>query len=1318
MEQAGWIPGKDGITIVHASSFNGAGRINPRSQLEAFSWASSRSSRDWPGRTNPSRPRDATLDRRIKSLSPSPPPPRHDLLRPSVRSRAPSLPTMEPGLSIESGSAIRVVVLPVGGAIPPQCLRDYAALVARHARVDLASLRPYYSEHQKSPFAHQPWDTGCLRLKFVLGGCVPSPWEDFQSSRKVLAVVGICHLPSSPDLAKVAADFVDAARTYPSALVSRCFAFCPTDAQLLEEKKDGIIMFPPSDQKSLELHMLTMIQDLSASLLMEFEKWVLRAESTGTILKTPLDSQSSLGSEEVHTLGVPSILTSVIKAKKRRLGRAQKIIGDYCLLAGSPADANAHYTTAIDLARLTGDVFWHAGALEGSVCALVVDRMGQNDPVLEDEVKYRYYTIIQLYRRATLQDNAQRVSPVSFELEAALKLARYLCRREVAKEVSDLLMGAADGAKALIDASDRLILYIEIARLFGSLSYKRKAAFFSRQVAQLYLQQDNAYAAMSAMQVLTMTTNAYHVQSRKTSRHDHATVKEPGASNSNTDSGKAHPQCVVSLFESQWSTLQMVVLREILMSSIRAADPLTSWSAAARLLRSFYPLITPAGQSGLASSLSNSADRLPWGTRCADPCLPFIRLHSLPFHPSQREIVKRNPHKKEWWIGAGPSGPFIYTPFTKGGTSGSSKQEINWIVGEPVQVMIELANPCSFDLVVESIYLSVHSGNFDAFPVTVNLPANTSKLVLLSGIPTQVGQVSIPGCIVHSFGVITEHLFKEVDSLLLGAAQGLVLSDPFRCCGSSKFKSVNFPNIAVVPPLPLLVANVVGGDGSILLYEGEIRDVLITLTNAGTVPVEEANIALSGKNQDSVISIAHSTWKSALPMKPGGEVTFKVTLRAWHLSLTDLEADCSRSHANPRRIAREGINPFLNIHYAGPSANQGSGEVSLPPGRRLVVPLNICVVQGMRLVRARLLSMEIPARFSEAHLKSASDKDNISNGSDMLHNDISLLKIDPYKGSWGLRLLELELFNPTDVVFDVDVSVHLDGTNEKQMLLLEDNTADAACHKTRIDRDYSARVLIPLEHFKLPVLDASFFIKENGSDEPMGSKAATIAEKNAKAELNASISNLISKIKVRWHSGRNSSGELNIKDAIQAALQASILDILLPDPLTFSFRLGKDGTMTQTDSLSAKPGDDSSHSTDDNAGPSTVESVLRCKDPISAHEMTHMEVQIRNNTKEIIRMNLSISCKDVAGENCFDENSATVLWAGVLSDIQLEVPPLQEVVHPFSVYFLVPGDYSLQSSSVIIDATDVLRARAKAESPDEPILCRGSLFHIHVVGTE
>ncbi|KAJ3679495.1 hypothetical protein LUZ60_017506 [Juncus effusus] len=1111
---------------------------------------------------------------------------------------------MEPDVSIQTSRQIRIAILPLG-PIPSSHLRHYTSLISAHTRVPLSSVSSFYTEQQKSPFSNQPWENGSLSFKYVLGGCSASPWEDFQPFRKVLGVIGIVHCPSENDLDLVAEQFVAACRPYGSALATRCFGFCPSDAQLGEKKRDDIILLSSKDQEAMEIHMLTMVQDLAASLLMEFEKWVLRAESTGTILKTPLDSQSSLGSEEV------------IKAKKRRLGRAQKTIGDYCLLAGSPVDANAHYSTAIELARLTGDVFWHAGALEGSVCALLVDKTGERDPTMEDEVKYRYYTVIQLYRRTFLQDNAQRVSTVSFELEATLKLARYLCRHENAKEVADLLMTAADGAKSLIDASDRLILYIETARLFGSLGYNRKAAFFSRQVAQLYSLQESASAATSAMQVLNLTTEAYRVQSRKNS------AKKQELSN------PTH-QSIVALFESHWSTIQMVVLREILMSSIRAGDPLTAWGAGARLLRSFYPLITPAGQSGLASSLSNSADRLPAGTRCADPCLPFVRLHSFPLHPSQTDIITRNPSKKEWWTGSGPTGPFIYTPFTKSSSFSPKDQTLTWIVGEPIQILVELANPCSFELHIESIYLSVRSGNFDAFPVTLTLNPTTSKAVLLTGIPTKPGPVEIPGCIVHCFGVITEHLFKEVDNLLLGAAQGLVLSDPFRSCGSSRGKSVNLPNnLTVVPALPLLVSDLVGGAGANVLYEGEIRDVTVNLTNAGTVKVMDVNVSVSGKNQDSVIRVESEKFDSVLPLKPGGEVSFTVTLKAWQLgSLADTDSDA-------RRVSREGSSPYLVIHYAGPVDTE-PGE-PIPPGRRLVVPLNICVVQGLRFVRARLLSMEIPARFTE---KNPTDT---STGTEQVLSQ-TLVKIDPYKGSWGLRLLELELSNQTDVVFDVTVSIDSD---------------DAAYHKTRIDRDYSARVLIPLEHFKLPVLD----------------------EINSKSELNTLITNLISKIKVRWHSGRNSYGELNIKEAVQLALQGAVLDILLPDPFTFGFRVEKGGGL------------------------------------VRAHEMTMIEAVIRNNTKERIKMRFSVSCRDVAGENCCEGHDATVLWVGVLNDICLEVPPLQEVVHSFSFYFLVPGDYSLQASAVINDATDVLRARARTSSPDEPIFCRGSPFHVRVIGT-
>ncbi|CAN1287858.1 Trafficking protein particle complex II-specific subunit 120 homolog [Linum perenne] len=1021
---------------------------------------------------------------------------------------------MEPDVSIETSCMIRIAVLPVG-TVPASILRDYFSMFTRHNTIPLSAISSFYTEHQKSPFALQPWDTGSIRFKFLLGGAPPSPWDDFQSN----------------------------------------------------------------------------------------------TESAGTILKTPLDSQASLSSEEV------------IKAKKRRLGRAQKTIGDYCLLAGSPVDASAHYSTALELARLTGDLFWYAGALEGSVCALLIDRVGHIDAVLVDEVRYQYNGVIMQYRKSFIQDNAQRVSPLSFELEATLKLARFLCRRQLAKDVVELLTSAADGGKSLIDVNDRLVLYVEIARLFGTLGYQRKAAFFSRQVAQLYLQQDNRLAATSAMQVLAMTTKAYRVQSRA-SVSDLQTKKQIGPSH--TDSGKMNHHSIVSLFESQWSTLQMVVLREILLSAVRAGDPLAAWSAAARLLRQYYPLITPPGQNGLASALNNSAERLPSGTRCADPALPFVRLHSFPLHPSQMDIIKRSPGREDWWAGSAPSGPFIYTPFSKGEINDTSKQELVWIVGEPVQVLVELANPCGFDLRVDSIYLTVHSGCFDAFPISVDLPPNSSKVITLSGVPTAMGPVTIPGCTVHCFGVITEHHFRDVDNLLLGAAQGLVLSDPFRCCGSAKLKNLSVPSISVVQPLPLLVSTVVGGDGAIILYEGEIRDIWISLSNAGTVPVEQAHISMSGKNQDSIISIPYETLKSVLPLKPGAEVILPLTLKAWKLSQIDLEIGKAVSGSIGRQF-KDGSGPTLLIHYAGPSTDYldvAPKGTTLPPGRRLVLPLHVCVLPGMSLVKARLLSMEIPAHIGGDHPKP------VPEGHDEPSKEVTdserkierLVKIDPYRGSWGLRFLELELSNPTDVVFEIGVSVQLDDSDDNPCV---DQDGEYSYPKTRIDRDYSARVLIPLEHFKLPILDDSFFMTNDGSNS--SSRSPTFSERNTKAELNASIKSLISRIKVRWHSGRNSSGEMNIKDAVHTALQTSVMDVLLPDPLTFGFKL------TRRDE---EPSDDSPAQT------------LASKDSVLANDMTPMEVLVRNNTKETIKMSLSITCRDVAGENCVEGRKSTVLWAG------------------------------------------------------------------------
>lgn len=126
---------------------------------------------------------------------------------------------------------IRIAVLPIG-AVPPTLLRDYHSMLLRHHTIPLSAISSFYTEHQKSPFTNQPWDSGSLRFKFVLGGAPPSPWEDFQSNRKILAVIGICHCPSSPDLDSVIEQFNAACKGYNSALVKRCFAFSPCDSHV------------------------------------------------------------------------------------------------------------------------------------------------------------------------------------------------------------------------------------------------------------------------------------------------------------------------------------------------------------------------------------------------------------------------------------------------------------------------------------------------------------------------------------------------------------------------------------------------------------------------------------------------------------------------------------------------------------------------------------------------------------------------------------------------------------------------------------------------------------------------------------------------------------------------------------------------------------------------------------------------------------------------------------------------------------------------------------------------------------------------------
>ncbi|CAI5483692.1 unnamed protein product [Closterium sp. Yama58-4] len=145
-------------------------------------------------------------------------------------------------------------------------------------------------------------------------------------------------------------------------------------------------------------------------------------------------------------------------------------------------------------------------------------------------------------------------------------------------------------------------------------------------------------------------------------------------------------------------------------------------------------------------------------------------FHAFATAPQQTQVVKRTRGKRDWWVGAGGGGPFIYTPFTT--RAANVKPDMVWIVGEVAQVIIELSNPCACAVDIESIYLNV-DGDFQPFPASLSLRPNTySHLLTLSGLPRSPGVITVLGCFLQSFGVLTDHRFADTTITTVAAAAG------------------------------------------------------------------------------------------------------------------------------------------------------------------------------------------------------------------------------------------------------------------------------------------------------------------------------------------------------------------------------------------------------------------------------------------------------------------------------------------------------------------------------------------------------------------
>ena len=840
-----------------------------------------------------------------------------------------------------------------------------------------------------------------LRFRFAKeeeGNAILSEWGDFQAYRKVLGVLGLCYAPAS-DIDEVYSTFKEYTSQYASAKAMRCFVFEPSEDQVARDSKsrEHLIMFPPGERQALEYHVTTMMHDFCAHLLMAFEEYVLVAENMGSSLTSPLDDIASQQKQNDLTL-----------QKKQQLGRVQKSIGDHCLLAGSPEDAHDHYMTATDLARQSGDIIWHAGAIEGLVASLVVqhenrlidiDEEGE-EPVtrqhsMDDEsltsLRIMYYEAISLYLRKNATVLAQ---------EATLKLANIISTygRQPMNEVLELTSNAIERlSDSTILNEEKMLIMLEISRVMHDVGCERKAALalwsavmfaelFDSSVTRHTLKGWGESGPPIALRLcLELERMCALSSNRPESSETTPSTSSDAADNGHSDNATTPPRrdCRHPI----WATLHRGVLAKTLEWSARGGDAVHAWSASSKLLMHRHEAISLRTQHLLSNALQACARHISFGAVDVEPLLPAPRLVAVVEQPSYLNPIPWHKLIGDNDPAAGHGGNlFLYTPYERmrrsetmksstetGSTATTPPAASPWVCGDERAILVELENPYLFDIELSNVQLSTSGVVFEAQPQSFLLRRQSHVTLTLRGTTNASGKLKLDGLTMTAYGVTW---FTAWSTPLRGSS------------ASTRVEKDNALVIPVIRKLPFLHRTSSDAEGSIAVsqLEGECAELSVEVMNSGAVPVTEIDIGIEQK-KTTMSSHGHSTiqvhvddFKRRLPISPGTSVvlTFSITARlaSGDTNTRDL-AGHSGANIEEKTIFIQYGGSFGGVHTSmqrpAATAANGSGDTvsdisSMRHGRRLAIPLSLETRPGPRLRDVKVHTFGIWDRLGHGRL--------------------------------------------------------------------------------------------------------------------------------------------------------------------------------------------------------------------------------------------------------------------------------------------------------------------------------------------------------------
>jgi hypothetical protein len=240
-----------------------------------------------------------------------------------------------------------------------------------------------YLKGYNPPFKYLDWQKGELRFDFLRYDQAPSgptDVEDFQSSKRIVIIMGVLNYPDFINHSeKLEVEMDRFAKRYPNILLKKIMVFnynFDSSSSLRMQALPGLLeIFPPDGDceggSMWDVHFRQVMGQISVQLVQSLEQQMDHCEDARLRNVFPVNPTLTTGFDDKDDARGGSGKSAKV-FRKRPAGRIQKWMGDLSLQVCSPLDAIEHYVAAISESRSQGDSLWLAGALDGYASAILL----------------------------------------------------------------------------------------------------------------------------------------------------------------------------------------------------------------------------------------------------------------------------------------------------------------------------------------------------------------------------------------------------------------------------------------------------------------------------------------------------------------------------------------------------------------------------------------------------------------------------------------------------------------------------------------------------------------------------------------------------------------------------------------------------------------------------------------------------------------------------------------------------------------------------------------------------------------------------------